>query len=47
MEQYENRDTLQQHQRSEHGKYYFPKIRKLLENTEVNYFQCAVQLESI
>ena len=29
MEQYENRDALQRHQKSEHGKYYFPKIREL------------------
>lgn len=47
MEQYENRDALQQHQKSEHGKYYFPKIRELLENIEVGYFECAVQLKSI
>jgi len=47
MEQYENRDALQQHQKSEHGKYYFPKIRELLENIEVSYFECAVQLKSI
>lgn len=31
MEQYENRYALQRHQGSEHGKYYFPKIRELLE----------------
>lgn len=47
MEQYKNRNALQQHQKSEHGKYYFPKIRELLENIEVSYFECAAQLKSI
>jgi quinol monooxygenase YgiN len=47
MEQYKNRNALQQHQKSEHGKYYFPKIRELLESIEVSYFECAVQLKSI
>jgi quinol monooxygenase YgiN len=47
MEQYENRDALQKHQKSEHGAYYFPRLRKLLENIEVNDFECSVQLKSI
>lgn len=42
MEQYENRDAVQRHQKSEHGKYYFPKIRELLENIEVSYYECAL-----
>jgi quinol monooxygenase YgiN len=46
MEQYENRDALQRHQKSEHGKYYFPKIRELLENIEVSYYEYAVPLKS-
>ena len=47
MEQYENKNALQKHQNSDHGKYYFPKIRELLENIEVNYFKCTTQLKSI
>ena len=47
MEQYENKDALQKHQKSDHGKYYFPKIRELLENIEVNYFECTTRLKSI
>lgn len=47
MEQYKNRNALQQHQKSEHGKYYFPKIREQLESIEVRYFECAVLLKSI
>ena len=46
MEQYENRDALQQHQKSDHGRYYFPKMRELLEKIEVTYFECAVPLKS-
>jgi quinol monooxygenase YgiN len=46
MEQYENRDALQRHQKSEHGKYYFPRIRELLENIEVSYYECALPLKS-
>lgn len=47
MEQYENKDALQKHQKSDHGKYYFPKIRELLENIEVNYFEYTTRLKSI
>jgi quinol monooxygenase YgiN len=47
MAQYENRDALQRHQRSEHGKYYFPKIRELIEKIEVSYHLCSVQLNSL
>ena len=47
MEQYENKDALQKHQKSDHGKCYFPKIRELLENIEVNYFECTTRLKSI
>ena len=36
MEQYENKNTLQEHQKSDHGKYYFPKIRELLEKIDVS-----------
>ncbi len=46
MEQYENKDALQRHQKSEHGKYYFPKIRELLEKIEVTYYECSVQLKT-
>ena len=46
MEQYENRDALQRHQKSERGKYYFPKIRELLESIEVSYYECALPLKS-
>ena len=46
MEQYENRDALQQHQKSDHGRYHFPKMRELLEKIEVTYFECAVPLRS-
>ncbi len=47
MSQYENRDALQRHQRSEHGRYYFPKIRVLLESIEVSYHFGAVLLKSL
>jgi quinol monooxygenase YgiN len=47
MGQYKNRNALRQHQKSEHGKYYFPKNRELLESIEVSYFECVVLLESI
>jgi quinol monooxygenase YgiN len=47
MEQYKNRNALQEHQNSEHGKYYFPKIRELLESIEVSYFESVVQLKSV
>ncbi|WP_415281455.1 putative quinol monooxygenase [Candidatus Nitrososphaera sp. FF02] len=47
MAQYENRDALQRHQKSEHGKHYFPKIRELLEKIEVSYHLCSVQLKSL
>ena len=47
MAQYENRDALQRHQRSEHGKYYFPKIRELIEKMEVSYHLCSVQLKAL
>lgn len=47
MAQYKNKDALQRHQRSEHGKYYFPKIRELVEKIEVTYHIGAVQLRSL
>lgn len=47
MEQYENKDALQRHQKSEHGKYYFPKIRELLENIDVTYYECSLPLKSL
>jgi quinol monooxygenase YgiN len=47
MEQYENRDALQQHQKSDHGKYYFPKMREIIEKIEVSYFECTVPLKSM
>jgi quinol monooxygenase YgiN len=46
MEQYENRDALQKHQTSEHGKRYFPKIREILKSIEVKYFVCTDRLKS-
>jgi quinol monooxygenase YgiN len=46
MEQYENSDALQRHQKSDYGKYYFSKIRELLENIDVNYFECTTRLKS-
>jgi quinol monooxygenase YgiN len=46
MAQYENRQALQNHQMSEHGKYYFPRIRELVERIEVSYHIGAVQLKS-
>lgn len=47
MEQYENRNALQKHQKSDYGKYYFSKIRELLEKIDVNYFECTTQLKSV
>jgi quinol monooxygenase YgiN len=47
MEQYENRNALQVHQKSEHGKRYFPKIREILESIDVNYFVCTTRLKSV
>ncbi len=44
MEQYEDKDALQRHQKSEHGKYYFPKMRTLLENIDVKYYVSIIQL---
>jgi len=46
MGQYENRDAFQLDQKSEHGIYYFPKARELLENIEVTYYECALPLKS-
>jgi quinol monooxygenase YgiN len=45
MEQYKNKDALQQHQKSDHGKYYFPKMREMIEKIEVTYFECEVLLK--
>ena len=47
MSQYENKDALQRHQKSEHGMYYFPKIRELLEKIEVSYHLCSVRIKSL
>ena len=47
MEQYENRDALQRHQKSEHGKYYFPKIRELLDEIDVKYYECSLSLKCL
>lgn len=47
MSQYENKDALQRHQKSEHGMYYFPKIRELLEKIEVSYHLCSLQFKSL
>lgn len=47
MSQYEDRDALERHQKSEHGKYYFPKIRELLESIQVSYHFGAVLLKSL
>ncbi|HKU50025.1 MAG TPA: antibiotic biosynthesis monooxygenase [Nitrososphaera sp.] len=47
MSQYEDKGSLQRHQRSEHGRHYFPKIRELLESIEVSYHLGVVQLRSL
>lgn len=47
MAQYEDKEALQRHQRSEHGEYYFPKIREVVEKIEVSYHFCSVQLKSL
>ena len=47
MSQYDNKDALQWHQNSDHGMYYFPKIRGLLESIEVSYHLCTVQLKTL
>jgi quinol monooxygenase YgiN len=46
MEQYKNKNALQQHQRSEHGKYYLPKIHGIIEKIEAGYFECSVQMRA-
>ena len=46
MEQYENKEALYQRQNSEYGKYYFPKMRALVEKIEVSFFECIVPLKS-
>lgn len=45
MEQYVDKDALQNHQKSEHGKYYFPVIREILEKIDVKYYTNIVQLK--
>lgn len=42
MEQYKNKTILQQHQRSEYGKYYLPNLHWIMEKIEVGYFECSV-----
>ena len=47
MEQYENKDALQQHQKSDHGKHYLPKMHEIIEKIDVTYFECTVRLKLI
>jgi quinol monooxygenase YgiN len=46
MEQYEDKEALQMHQKSEHGQHYFPKLRERIENIEVTYYVCVAPLKS-
>lgn len=46
MEQYENKEALQMHQKSEHGQHYFPKLRERIEGMEVIYYVCIAPLNS-
>ena len=46
MEQYEDKEALQMHQKSEHGQHYFPKLRERIENMEVTYYVCVTPLNS-
>lgn len=39
LERYLNQNALDAHQNSEYGKIYFPKIRSILENIAVDYFE--------
>ena len=41
-EQYRDQAALASHESSQHGKIYFPKIRALLENITVEYFDVIV-----
>ena len=46
MEQYEDKEALQMHQKSEHGQHYFPKLRERIENMDVTYYVCVTPLNS-
>ncbi len=46
MEQYEDKEALQMHQKSEHGQNYFPKLRERIEKMEVSYYVCVAPLNS-
>jgi quinol monooxygenase YgiN len=46
MEQYEDKEALQMHQKSEHGQHYFPKLRERIEKMEVSYYICVSPLNS-
>jgi quinol monooxygenase YgiN len=42
QEQYRDEGSLDEHQTSNHGKTYFPKMRAVLESIEVEYFDGVV-----
>jgi quinol monooxygenase YgiN len=42
QEQYRDRASLKEHEQSEHGRHYFPKIRAILESISVEYFEVIV-----
>ena len=46
MEQYEDKEALQTHQKSEHGQRYFPKLRERIDNMDVTYYVCVTPLNS-
>ena len=46
MEQYEDKEALQMHQKSEHGQHHFPKLRERIENMDVTYYVCVTPLNS-
>ncbi len=46
MEQYEDKEALQMHQKSEHGQRYFPKLRERIDNMDVTYYVCVTPLNS-
>ena len=39
MERYRDKEALEQHKNSAHGALFFPQIRELLEELEVEYFE--------
>ena len=47
MAQYQNTDTLHQHQVADHSKEFGAKLRDLVEKIETNYFICSVRFGSL